>query len=270
MDKFRRVNREHRCPICGRPDWCAISNDGQWALCARIQSDRACGAQGAGWLHRIGMPAYVPPPPPKPKPKPVNWTAYAQQCCCDLPDGDDLADRLGVDEESLALLRLGWDRSRLCYTFPMRDATTRIIGIRTRARNGSKRAIEGSNNGLFFWPGQNGRGPLWVCEGPTDCAALLTLKLAAVGRPSNTGGHALLVDYCRRYREIVIVADRDQPGSAAERLTNGAVANLVRDLPDKLIRVIRIPGCKDVRDYVQSGGSRADIESIAQQQEYVT
>lgn len=270
MDKFQRVNRGHPCPICERPDWCAVSNDGDWALCARVESDKPCGDKGAGWLHRINAPLYVPPPKPKfrPKPKPIDWAVYAKRCFHDLPDQDDLCHRLGVSEESMGLLRLGWDQKRLLYTFPMRDAAGHIIGIRTRTRRGDKRAIEGSRNGLFCPPQQSGRGVLWICEGPTDCAALLSMGLVAVGRPSNTGGHDLLVVYCQRRRELVIVADRDRPGSDAERLTLGAVQKLVSALHGKLVRVVRIPQAKDVRAYLIDGGNRAGLEMVAAQQVY--
>lgn len=57
-----RVSRVNPCPICGKPDWCLISEDGIAAICARIESDMIIGEKGAGWLHRLeeAKPITVP------------------------------------------------------------------------------------------------------------------------------------------------------------------------------------------------------------------
>lgn len=36
-----RVTREHTCPVCHKPDNCAVSSDGELAFCRRIESERA-------------------------------------------------------------------------------------------------------------------------------------------------------------------------------------------------------------------------------------
>lgn len=64
--KWVRVNKRNPCPICGKPDWCLISQDGNAAICDRIESDKRAG--DAGWLHRLTAhrPLRLPPPsPPK-------------------------------------------------------------------------------------------------------------------------------------------------------------------------------------------------------------
>jgi len=33
--KWIRVNKQRACPVCGKPDWCLISQDGKAAICAR-------------------------------------------------------------------------------------------------------------------------------------------------------------------------------------------------------------------------------------------
>jgi hypothetical protein len=42
---WHRVSRNESCPICGKSDWCRLSDDGAWALCRRLNT-------GTG-LHRI-------------------------------------------------------------------------------------------------------------------------------------------------------------------------------------------------------------------------
>ena len=51
--KWERVSRRNRCPVCGKPDWCLISQDSKAAICARIESDKPAGNKGAGWLHTL-------------------------------------------------------------------------------------------------------------------------------------------------------------------------------------------------------------------------
>ncbi len=46
-----RVNKNSPCPICGKPDWCLVSQGGSAVICARVQSDREVGR--AGWLHKL-------------------------------------------------------------------------------------------------------------------------------------------------------------------------------------------------------------------------
>jgi len=36
-EKMIRVSRRQPCPICGKPDWCLMAEDGSAAICARIE-----------------------------------------------------------------------------------------------------------------------------------------------------------------------------------------------------------------------------------------
>ena len=51
--KWIRVSRRNLCPVCGKPDWCLISQDGNAVICARTQNNYPVGNSGAGWLHRL-------------------------------------------------------------------------------------------------------------------------------------------------------------------------------------------------------------------------
>ena len=51
---WKRVSRARPCPVCERPDWCLYAGDDNApsaAICARVESDKLAGDQGAGWLH---------------------------------------------------------------------------------------------------------------------------------------------------------------------------------------------------------------------------
>lgn len=264
--------RYQTCPICGHRDWCLVAKDGSAAICARTPSDRIVGNRGAGWLHKLGEGkrdlAALMGPPPKQRPIVRDWSAFHAACVEALPDQDDLARMLGVSDESLGLLGLGWSREHGCYTFPMRDGDNRIIGMRTRYRNGAKRSITGSRNGLFIPQCQI--ADLWICEGPTDAAALLTIGITAIGRPSNTGGMDLVIALVRArrgWRDIVIVADRDGYGTHADELTLYGAHGLADQLRTmrRYVRIVRPPQDKDVRDWVRSGATKRTLLNHAKE-----
>jgi len=45
MRTWRHVSHRKPCPICDKPDWCAVSADGAWVLCRRVDT-------GAG-IHKV-------------------------------------------------------------------------------------------------------------------------------------------------------------------------------------------------------------------------
>jgi len=63
--KWLRVNRHNPCPICGKSDWCLLSDDGKAAICARIESNRPAGTKGAGWIHHLDTATPLPPTKPR-------------------------------------------------------------------------------------------------------------------------------------------------------------------------------------------------------------
>lgn len=277
-DDWRRVSKRYPCPICHKPDWCAVSVDGAVALCKRIESPNLIGE--AGWLHRlqdgertagrsIGRLRFAIPSSDGANLDRLNAKYRASVALSEL---ERLSHELGVSVESLQRLGVGW-----CgwgWTFPMTDISRSLRGIRVRKRNGIKLAVTGSRDGLFIPDPQDdldtldaldtspgGVPPLLICEGPTDTAALLDLGFDVVGRPSCRGGSALLVDLVRRRRpdEVVIVADGDGAGrQGAESLASVLVVHV------PAVRVIRPPrGIKDARAWKRAGATYDDVvESI--------
>ena len=91
--KWLRVNRRNSCPVCGKPDWCLLSQDGEAAICARIESDKPAGNKGAGWLHTLDTDQPLPPLKPRPEAKQTPKAA---------PDVLDKAYRALLQELSLS------------------------------------------------------------------------------------------------------------------------------------------------------------------------
>jgi hypothetical protein len=159
---------------------------------------------------------------------------------------------LGVSLASLEALRAGWDGEAI--TAPMYDAAKRVAGIRRRFPNGEKKSVHGGHEGVFAaWPLRD--DALYVVEGFTDCAAMLSIGLNAIGRPTCSGGTKILAAICA-LRVVVIVADADTPG------LRGATA-LMRVLVPLCtsVDVMEPPnGCKDVREAINKGAARKDFE----------
>ena len=143
----------------------------------------------------------------------------------------------------------------------MVDHYGRIRGIRLRAVDGSKWAVRGGRDGLFLPLGDPTEDRLLICEGVSDCAALLDLRFGnVVGRPSCSGGTRLIVELVkvRKPREAVIVADADAPGL---RGANALASVLVAYVPT--VRVIQpSDGINDARAWLRAGATRADVMKV--------
>jgi hypothetical protein len=147
----------------------------------------------------------------------------------------------------------------------MRDGIGNIIGIRLRDPDtGAKRSVQGSAAGLFYDPDRYANIELgarvWIAEGPTDTAALLSVGLDAVGIPSAKSGGDQLLELGRRILpiEIVIMADRDGPGIASAKSLRTELVIVAG------VRIIVPPsGIKDAREWINRGASRDDLEQEA-------
>jgi hypothetical protein len=147
-----------------------------------------------------------------------------------------------------------WAEPYQAWAWPMRNGAGDIAGIRLRNDEGRKWAVRGSKQGLFCssYPAAE-KG--FITEGPTDCAAAISLGFYAVGRPSCLGGTEHLQSMFKRkgVRRAVILADNDLPGiQGADRLA-GEIG-----LPTALLLL----PAKDVRDFVRLGGTRQMVEAI--------
>ncbi|MBW8015450.1 MAG: toprim domain-containing protein [Planctomycetes bacterium] len=245
-----RVTKTHPCPVCQRPDWCLYSADGLAVICQRIQegSTRRCG--DAGFLHFIdpaskptGKPIrrYVPEPV-----KDFTTVSAGYQAAITAELIERLALSLDVSIDSLERLCVGWDGES--WTFPMRDANRKIIGIRRRFPNGRKFAVKRSTNGLFIPDGLSNVGDLIITEGESDCAAGLDLNFDAIGRPNCNSRIDMTVKFAKG-RKITIISDRDRPGiKGAKKLAR----KLIKHCPAVMI-MVPPEGVKDLREWVQKG-----------------
>jgi len=268
---WQRVTRNEPCVVCGKPDWCLNKRDKSAAICARVESGhkvQRAGKDLAGWFHRLTNDSTFVPRPRTIKVEPVrvtkNWSSIAARYKNAIRPAEleSHARGLGVSAESLRRLGLGIDRNACAFTYPMSDATGRVIGIRLRAVNGRKFCVTGSTTGLFLPSGlETVVSTLLIAEGPTDCAALLDLGFSAVGRPSCRGGVVLLTSLVKLVKpiEVVIVSDNDENGRGQAGARS--LAEALTMLPVELRIITPADGIKDARQWKCRGATAADILS---------
>jgi len=272
MSDWIKARRSNPCPVCGKPDWCGMTSDGNVVRCMRVESLKP---SKGGWIHRMNEPVTVAPPKPKPKNREQikDFAAFACECQERLLDPSIVADEFGVSERAVERLQVGLHRG--ATTWPMRDSKERVIGVRLRGKDGRKWCIEGSHNGVF-WP--EGvvcdSSDLWLPEGGSDCAALLTLGFNAIGRPACRGGVESIVEIlkcCRR--TVIVVADNDEakyrpdgseffPGQEGAK----ALAKAIRPFVYK-VKVFVPSEHKDIRRWLQAGLTRDALKSITSNME---
>lgn len=198
-------------------------------------------------------------PKPKPEPRPIIHNPLALykgwERETDPQHLDGFAMSLGVDTDALRAIGCAW--ARTAWAFPMRDDHKSVIGIRLRGEDGKKWAIKGSRQGLFIptdYPYCVDDGTMYIVEGPTDLAAAMTIGLYAIGRPSCLGQEPMIKSYLQntKVRRIVIVSDNDTPGLTGARRLQQHLARY---------SCVFTPPTKDMREYVQRGGTAMMIEA---------
>lgn len=266
----------------------------------RVSAGSLRGTRNGGFLHLLrsdgpsrssvapgSRRVRIPSATPRRDDLPALAAAYAAAVTPSMLDW--LAGHLGVTAASLVRLGVGWayDAGRrfangpvvfdagdvlriapaaVTWSFPARDAAGAVVGIWRRLPDGDKRSVWGSRDGLFqperpAEPPAQFAGRLFVAEGASDTAALLSLGFDAVGRTGCAGSHRHLTTLVanRRPPELVVVSDVDADGRgqrAAEALA-GALTAYCRN-----IRVIRPPPpFKYARAWVTVGKANCrDIE----------
>lgn len=228
----------------------------------RVQSDYQY--PNGGWRHWINEPKQYVPPPFKPTVAgpPIDFTGM-HLSWAEMTDENALqrfAAGLGVSSQSLSELCCAWAPAHWAWAFPMRSPDNKVIGIRLRNEKGQKWAVTGSKQGLFIPQGIPPQDTIYICEGPTDTAAVLTLGLYAVGRASCMVGGPDIAALCRRLgiRQAVIVVDNDENG-AGER----GAAKLSKEIGIRWTTFLN--PCKDIREWVNQGNTREVLDCVIRQ-----
>jgi hypothetical protein len=233
---------------------CPAHEDRRPSLSARIAEDGRllmychAGCPFKAILSALGVERVVPEFAPRRKPAPaqpfIGWPLAGSD-----PDMLETEERqLGLRSGALALVGAIWSVLHRAVAAPMRDASSKVIGIRLRS-GGRKWAVRGSRNGLFVHMTGRG-GPVLCPEGLTDSAVLASLGYDVVGRPCAMAGIDMVVEATRGRRAVIFTHDDKAGQVGAERLRRQATG----------ARVINMPhGCNDVRDW---NPSREELEWV--------
>jgi hypothetical protein len=239
-------------------------------LCQRVESAHAF-IKG-GWFHfyESARPEYVPRTNERQSPKSINaagmireWQNKTTGAALSM-----LAIQLGVSSHSVITIGAAWCDERNAWAFPMKDSEGTTIGIRLRSQSGFKWAIPGSQGGLFIpntFIGGNPRA-VFIPEGPTSTAALVSLGFNTIGRPSANSGFDLLKKAVKifGFYEAVIVADNDDLKKMGpyekKRVGIESAKKLKAELGMRSCIWIPPSPCKDARDFVKAGGTAMMVE----------
>lgn len=259
---------QHPCPICNGTDWCTFGERAM--LCQRVESEHA--HDKGGWFHFYETAAPHPQihaQAPKAPAKAIDCNALMQywRNKTVMPAFVSFAEALGVLKESLIGLGAAWAQCHKAWAFPMRDGSGDLVGIRLRNLDGFKWAVPGSKNALFIpEPAVRTQPTVYLPEGPTDTAALLSLGLYSIGRPTCHTGNADCKAFLRKIgiHKAVIVADNDEMkriGSKDQRPGIEGALRLKRELGIPSVIWIPPSPCKDAREFLQRGGTAQMIEA---------
>jgi hypothetical protein len=279
-----RVTRERLCPCCQKADWCSISEDGSVIHCMRCSGGKPI--ESGGWIHPSGSaPQELPKSISTIDPPFIDWEERSWGFYRDPRAGAArrrLAERLGLLEQSLVDLRVGWgaDRGGEFTSWPERAPDGLVSGIIRRYADGTKKMMKWGKHGLYF---KDVRAGLVLCpEGGSDTAALLGIDCCAVGRPSNVGGIRLLAMALVGAAKVIILGERDAKPERRGQLPccpvncrgcawcypglYGAMrtaALLARKLPRVLV-LARMPAAKDAREWLNNNkaDARAFLRSL--------
>lgn len=289
MNSWHNVSRKEPCPICGKPDWCTVSDDGMMCVCRRIESQHMA-KSGMGWIHvLVDRPKreYVPRMPVRPVRPSIDARAImdgfrrefdAPAAGRDIFDSFiEIAKDLNLRAADIDRLEVGRSAFHRAWAFPMLDGSGACVGIRLRAYGSSKKwSVTGSRDGLFYDPalepreavesGLKGR-ELVVVEGATDCIAGYAIGLPCVGRSSCGTGKDHLRDLCARLKvnRVTIVTDNDSYKRRPSGMPWRPGIEGARRLAEQLGRCYRIvtPPKKDLREWLYAGLTADKFWSVA-------
>lgn len=203
----------------------------------------------------------------------IDWATKAHGCHQRaLTSGKltEIATELGISTDALTALGVGWSNAKQVSTWPERDASGKVVGIKIRNAKGDKWYALDGHSGLYFTAGSlAGAGRvLLIVEGGTDTAKGIELGLNVVGRPSAEDGLEKLIQLLTGLPtdwQIIVVGENDQrENKLGEIIWPGrdAADAMAANLSDALGRQVRwaLPpaGAKDLRAWANA---RADQDA---------
>ena len=276
MSVWVRVNKDFRCAICNRADWCRYSPKFKGYQCMRIVSNHPM-LSGGYWHLEPKTENPMPLPKATPEPPAIDAESILRECQTFTKSEwiSTLAVRLGVSYSSLMALGCVWIPRRVIqryqewrgdgsWGFPMRNGEGRPVGIRLRTNGGRKISIRGGKEGIFV-PDRGWSSTAWMGESPTELAAILTLGLWGLGRPNCRGGiaHTQVAINRLHIKRIINVANNDLPHWENDRSPGLEGARALANELQVPVATVVLP-TKDLRQFVIDGGTVDVLNAMIQ------
>jgi 5S rRNA maturation endonuclease (ribonuclease M5) len=144
--------------------------------------------------------------------------------------------------------------------------------------NGKKICFTGSKLGLY-WPRGVVMGTsnaLYICEGESDTAALLSLGFDAIGRPSCSAGTDDILGLLRGHdKHVVIMTDKDdwkiRPDGKKYKPGQDGAYRLAKEIKPivKSLKVVRPSKYKDIRKWLINGATHAAVQCVVDNTRFI-
>jgi hypothetical protein len=233
------------------------------AICPRTESSRRWGGAGCYWPLRPNQLALRAPRAISLATLPEDHKAEAERLArCGRPHLQRIGEGLGVTEDSLRRLLVGWDEREICSTWPEWDGWGRVVGLLRRYPRGRKWVRPGDRCGIFVptdLPDSLAGEALVVTEGGSDCAAALSMGLWAIGRHASLSGgtETKRVLLWTKPAQVIVISDNDASGTG--RTGAELIARQIRGVAREVAIVAPPQQFKDLREWYRAGARASDI-----------
>lgn len=278
-----RVSETDPCEICNSTKWCGTEEGVVFCPRREMCDDSRCSCHRKswrfgswGWVHQkyTGDRRRRRSRTQRMQCRVTNFEAMREtheHCVREIQAGqvEYWAERLGVSQKSLRQLEFGYhnlDYPRgVC--FPVRNVDGHVVGISVR-RDGDdqKRMVIGSSTRGVFTPVElDPSRALFMCEGATDTAALLTMGVQAIGRISTSDSPFIPVRFALKYgfTHVVAVADRDDHGAGQQAAEH--IARCAKSSGLKTLLLVPPFGSNDVRQWLGQGACINGVRKLTEQ-----
>ena len=184
------------------------------------------------------------------KPIAINWVSLALSYYNNYRpaiEGVIVAGLWNVRGNSLSAFNVGWDNE--AYTFPMYNSTLEVTGIQRAWVSGKKKAVHGSQLGLFV-PTTINTKILFITEGVSDAIAVYDIGFDVIGKPCATFGDNIIKDFiCNELiSKIIIIPDNNDAG----KKSCDNIAKTIKGIVN--YNIFQFDGAKDIRQLIQLKG----------------
>jgi len=208
------------CPICGKPDFCLVAEDGTAAICARIEKGSVKRVGEAGYLH-ILKEGFVPQKYKEPPVPDIDWhtkvTVQGVNLLSKRREFGKFCKYTGVNPIAALRFNVGYDDG--WFTIPLYKEANKITGIQRR-RGALKRMEKHSKIGVFVPSAffQYHCRTLAVTEGWSDAVAAIQYGFSSIGKFNSHAGDKWTEYYAKHIKcqQVLIFADNDESGIGLE------------------------------------------------------